>query len=150
MHVLLARPPRRDARDAGLSVPPLGLAYVAAALRRAGITVSLVDAYVLGWSWARFEAHLARTRPDAMTVKASIDVEDFAEETGIRLPEGDYHTLAGFVLHQMGRIPQVTDHFSWNGLRFEVVDMDGRRVDKVLVTPLVTESQPPAGEEQTV
>ena len=36
----------------------------------------------------------------------------------------------------LGRVPQSTDHFEWHGLRFEVMDMDGRRVDKVLVTTL--------------
>ena len=50
-----------------------------------------------------------------------------------------YTTVAGFVLHQLGRIPQVADHFHWNGLRFEVVDMDGRRVDKVLVSQAATD-----------
>ena len=34
----------------------------------------------------------------------------------------------------LGRVPQPTDHFEWHGLKFEVMDMDGRRVDKVLVT----------------
>jgi putative hemolysin len=48
--------------------------------------------------------------------------------------EHQYTTVAGFVLHQLGRIPQPADHFSWAGFRFEVVDMDGRRVDKVLVS----------------
>jgi putative hemolysin len=48
--------------------------------------------------------------------------------------EHQYTTVAGFVLHQLGRIPQAADHFSWDGWRFEVVDMDGRRVDKVLVS----------------
>ena len=48
--------------------------------------------------------------------------------------EHEYTTVAGFVLHQLGRIPQAADHFDWDGLRFEVVDMDGRRVDKVLVS----------------
>ena len=50
--------------------------------------------------------------------------------------EHQFTTVAGFVLHQLGRIPQAADHFDWNGLRFEVVDMDGRRVDKVLVSRL--------------
>jgi len=48
--------------------------------------------------------------------------------------EHQFTTVAGFVLHQLGRIPQTADHFDWDGLRFEVVDMDGRRVDKVLVS----------------
>ena len=45
----------------------------------------------------------------------------------------EYQTLGGFVVTQFGRIPGAGDHFDWNGWRFEVVDMDRRRVDKVLV-----------------
>jgi putative hemolysin len=60
--------------------------------------------------------------------------------------QGVYQTLAGFVIMQLGRIPATSDHFEWQGLRFEVVDMDGHRVDKVLVTPLPTQS-PEAGLE---
>jgi putative hemolysin len=49
------------------------------------------------------------------------------------LPGGDYHTLAGFVLWRLRRIPTEGDAFLWGDLRFEVADMDGNRVDKVLV-----------------
>jgi putative hemolysin len=45
-----------------------------------------------------------------------------------------YQTLGGFVFTQMGRVPSVSESFEWNDLRFEVVDMDGKRIDKVLVT----------------
>lgn len=51
------------------------------------------------------------------------------------LPGGDqglFETLGGFVMHYLGRIPAPGDRFEWNGWRFEVVDMDGLRVDKVL------------------
>ncbi len=48
---------------------------------------------------------------------------------------GTYHTLSGFILMRLGRIPAVADHFSWHGWRFEVVDMDGNRIDKVLASP---------------
>jgi putative hemolysin len=48
----------------------------------------------------------------------------------------DFETLAGFVLARLGRIPQTADKFDWDGLRFEIVDMDGRRIDRMLVTPL--------------
>ncbi len=48
---------------------------------------------------------------------------------------GYYHTLAGFIMMKMGRIPSAADHFNWGGFRFEVVDMDGRRIDKVMVMP---------------
>lgn len=46
-----------------------------------------------------------------------------------------FQTLGGFVFTRMGRIPSVSDSFDWNGLRFEVVDMDGKRIDKLLVSP---------------
>lgn len=50
---------------------------------------------------------------------------------------GDFHTIAGFVIDKLGRIPTAGDHFHWEDARFEVVDMDGRRVDKVLIHPPV-------------
>jgi putative hemolysin len=45
----------------------------------------------------------------------------------------NYQTLAGFILYYLGRVPRATDHFEWNGLRFEIKDMDGKRIDRVLV-----------------
>ena len=66
-------------------------------------------------------------------------IEDVAEMFSISdLPpdeEGDYHTLAGFVVTRIGKIPTSSDAFEWQGLKFEVVDMDRNRVDKVLVIP---------------
>ena len=50
--------------------------------------------------------------------------------------EDEYETLSGFVMVSLGRVPQPADRFEWHGLKFEVMDMDGRRVDKVLVTTL--------------
>jgi putative hemolysin len=49
--------------------------------------------------------------------------------------ENHYQTLGGFVMTFLGRIPSAGDHFEWENLRIEIVDMDGLRVDKVLVTP---------------
>jgi putative hemolysin len=45
----------------------------------------------------------------------------------------DYDTVGGLLMAQLGRIPTVGDKFEWSDLRFEVVDMDGHRVDKVLI-----------------
>ncbi len=78
MNVVLARPPRRDARDAGLPVPPLGLAYLAGVSARAGRPVTVLDAYALGWSWARFEQELARLRPDVLGLGTMTPVADVA------------------------------------------------------------------------
>lgn len=50
--------------------------------------------------------------------------------------DGSYRTVSGLVMAELGRVPTAGDHFIWAGLRVEVVDMDGRRVDKVLVQDL--------------
>ena len=55
----------------------------------------------------------------------------------------NYHTLAGFVIDKLGKLPNAGDHFFWEGTRFEVVDMDGRRVDKVLITTALNEESLP-------
>jgi putative hemolysin len=47
---------------------------------------------------------------------------------------GSYNTLGGFTIVQLGKIPQEADHFDWEHLRFEIMDMDGNRVDKVMVS----------------
>jgi putative hemolysin len=47
--------------------------------------------------------------------------------------EHEFDTLAGFILHELERIPQTADKFEWKGFRIEIIDMDGHRIDKVLV-----------------
>ena len=44
--------------------------------------------------------------------------------------------LIAHLLARLGRVPKTADHFEWGGMKFEVIDMDGRRIDKVLVTKL--------------
>jgi len=67
-----------------------------------------------------------------------LEVDEFKEIFSLpALPhEQEYETLSGFVMISLGRVPQTADQFEWHGLRFEIIDMDGRRVDKVLVTTL--------------
>jgi putative hemolysin len=55
---------------------------------------------------------------------------------------GTYQTLGGFVVMHLGKIPASAEHFVWGSLRFEVMDMDGNRVDKVLVSPTVKAAPP--------
>jgi putative hemolysin len=76
-----------------------------------------------------------------------LEIDEFKEIFNMPpLPhESEYETLSGFVMMSLGRVPQATDHFEWHGLKFEVIDMDGRRVDKVLVTTL---PQRPAPSEE--
>jgi putative hemolysin len=56
--------------------------------------------------------------------------------------ENLYQTLGGLVMAFLDRIPRSGNHFDWDGYRFEVVDMDGHRVDKVLIKPLAAEPPP--------
>ena len=78
MRLLLVRPPRRDASDAGLSVPPLGLAYIAAVARDGGHDVEIIDAYALDMSWAEFQDQIRSRRPDVLGLSAMTPVADVA------------------------------------------------------------------------
>jgi len=68
------------------------------------------------------------------TVKASIDIDDFQEKVGVELPEGDYTTLAGFVFHQLGEAPKKGDDVLWDGVRFLVTGVEGRRITDLTVS----------------
>jgi putative hemolysin len=66
-------------------------------------------------------------------IEGSVAFPDVMRLIGMsELPSGDYLTLAGFVLSRLQQIPQAGDHFAYAGWRFEVVDMDGQRIDMVL------------------
>ena len=81
-----------------------------------------------------------------------LEIDEFKELFDFKtLPhESEYETLSGFVMMSLGRVPQLTDYFEWNSYNFEVIDMDGRRVDKVLVTTLPQRplTQEPRGNDQ--
>ena len=90
----------------------------------------------------------ATQRPDgSWLLDGMLEVDEFKEIFDLPLlpHEDEYETLSGFVMMSLGRVPQPTDRFEWHGLKFEVMDMDGRRVDKVLVTTLPQRA--PAPEE---
>ena len=59
---------------------------------------------------------------------------DLEGEFGLVLPDGHFETLGGFVISQLGRLPQPGDRVSYNGWDFEVLEMDGRRIDRVAIT----------------
>ena len=73
-----------------------------------------------------------------MLVDGGLPTEDLRELLGLgALPDEedhDYNTLAGMVIARYGRIPHVGEHFEFSGWRFEVIDLDGPRVDKLLVS----------------
>lgn len=85
------------------------------------------------------EPEIVRRDDGSWLLDGMLPIEDVKELLEIdRLPledEGDYETLGGMMMTHLGRIPNPSDHFVWELFDFEVVDMDGYRVDKVLVTP---------------
>ena len=91
------------------------------------------------------EAWAVRRDDGSWLLDGLIPVPELKDRLQLReLPDeerGRYNTLAGMIMLLLGRLPHVTDHVEWQGWRFEVVDMDGKRVDKVMVSPL-----PPAAE----
>jgi len=71
------------------------------------------------------------------------EVEDFFQLPEVsRGPDNSFDTLGGFVMNYLNRMPSEGAHFAWHGVRFEVVDMDGQRVDKVLITIDADDSLP--------
>jgi putative hemolysin len=83
------------------------------------------------------EGEFVRREDGSWLVDAMVDQEQARERIGMQpLPaneRGDYHTLAGMVLAHLGHIPKVGDSVTIGDFVFEVVDMDGRRIDKVLI-----------------
>lgn len=91
--------------------------------------------------------HEAVQREDgSWLLDGAIDMERVRDL--LRLPafppeeKNEYSTLAGFTLFRLGHIPQVGEQFDWNGVRFEVVDLDGQRIDRLLVHRLPDEEAP--------
>jgi putative hemolysin len=73
----------------------------------------------------------------SMLVDGALAVDELRELLGVSMLPGedehDFHTAAGMAIAHFGRIPHAGEHFDWNGWRVEVVDLDGPRVDKLLV-----------------
>ena len=84
------------------------------------------------------QAQVVRRADGSWLVDGLLAAEALRERLGLRaLPdeqEGDYQTVGGMVMAHLGRVPAAGDRFEWERFSFEVVDMDGHRVDKVLVT----------------
>lgn len=92
--------------------------------------------------------HPARQLSDGpFEVDGLLNLEDFAEEAGFPLPDGPYETVAGWFIAALGRLPDVGDQVSSEQARFEVVALDGRRVDRLRVTPIVVDSAHAPGPE---
>ena len=91
-----------------------------------------------------FRTEEGEPEPDAVEradgsylLAGSMPVADLDQTLGLQAPaERSYHTRAGFVLDRLGHLPALSESFDAGGWRFEVIDLDGRRIDKVLATRL--------------
>ncbi|HEY3003480.1 MAG TPA: hemolysin family protein [Kribbellaceae bacterium] len=81
-------------------------------------------------------AETTRLRGGDIVVDGLLNIEDFAEETGVTLPDGPYETAAGYIAAQLGRVPGEGDEVRADGHRITVTEMDGRRVARVRVSRL--------------
>lgn len=80
------------------------------------------------------EPKIVEREDGSLLVAGWMPVDEFADRLGMSLSDDhDFSTVAGLVLDLAGQIPQVGDAVGWNGWRIEVVDLDGRRIDKLLV-----------------
>jgi putative hemolysin len=86
------------------------------------------------------EEAILRREDGSWLVDGLLAAHELKKHLGTRgLPregETDYQTVGGMVMEALGRVPEEGDRFEWEGYSFEVLDMDGRRVDKVLVAPV--------------
>ncbi len=91
------------------------------------------------------DAWAVRREDGSWLLDGLIPVHEFKDRLGLReLPEEDkgrYHTLSGMLMLELGRVPRTGDAIDWDGWRFEIVDMDNKRIDKVLVTSVPDAAQ---------
>ena len=81
------------------------------------------------------EPHAVQRDDGSWLVSGLMPVDEMAERLAIPVPHTDgFHTVGGFVLDQLGHLPEVGERFEAHGWRFEVIDLDGRRIDKVLAS----------------
>jgi len=73
-------------------------------------------------------------------VDGLLNLDEFAEQTGVVLPDGPYETVAGFMMNRLGHVPTFGDAVEHNGVRLKVTALDGRRVARVRVTSLAAEA----------
>jgi len=88
--------------------------------------------------------------PDgSLRVRAALDLDDLADETGLDIQHDEAHTLGGAVFHELGRVPEVGDEVDLDGHMVVVEEMDGRRIHAVRILPTPLDDEPPREAEAT-
>jgi putative hemolysin len=85
-----------------------------------------------------FEEHSVQRADGSWLIPGSLPADEMADVLSITLPaDRAYHTAAGFALSRLGQLPVAGEHFDALGWRFEIVDLDGRRIDKMIASRAV-------------
>jgi putative hemolysin len=94
------------------------------------------------------EQQFVQRDENSWLVDGSLSIGDFIDHLAIRSDNGprNFSTVSGLILDRLGRIPSIGDKTDWNGFDLEVVDMDGQRIDRILVTRLAPPVAQPAAE----
>ena len=89
------------------------------------------------------EPQIVHREDGSWLLDGSLPIDEVRDLLALRnLPaDASFHTLAGLALHQFGHVPTGGENFELDGYRFEVVDMDGHRIDKVLATPFASATE---------
>jgi putative hemolysin len=149
-------PESADARDvvAILKDSPvhMGLVYDEYGAFQGVVTsADILESIVGGFNTEEGPAEPAAVQRDdgSYLISGWMPVDEFADLLSIPIPDiRGYHTVAGFVLQDFGTLPEVGHNFERDGWRFEVVDMDGRRVDKVLAMRIEAEAARQVAQQQ--
>jgi CBS domain containing-hemolysin-like protein len=80
------------------------------------------------------EVQIEQIDEDTYRLDGMFPIDEFNGRFGTELPDEDFHTVGGFVFGQLGRAPEVGDDVSWNGLQFDVLEVDGSRIERMAVT----------------
>ena len=103
------------------------------------LLAAVVGASQIGHGGDAEDAPIVQRADGSWLIDGSLSTDDLRELLLVsELPgeqEHDFRTVAGMVMTALGHIPQTGEVFAWHGIRFEVVDLDGARIDKLLVTP---------------
>jgi putative hemolysin len=90
------------------------------------------------------DPRVVRREDGTWLIDGMISLDELKQVLGVqRLPgdDADFHTLGGYLMAHLNRVPMIADRVTAGGYSFEVVDMDGRRVDRVLVSPVTTKAR---------
>ena len=77
------------------------------------------------------EVQIEQIDEDTYRISGMFPIDEFNERFGTELPEEDFHTVGGYVFGQLGRAAEPGDDVSWNGVRFDVLEVEGNRIERI-------------------